>query len=363
MNKMTNTLRSAIQRHTHDGHGALASAPPQYGPPHSISPPNRAELADDAGSGRRSVSSPLLPLGRALHAYNYRHITPTPATHARVNARPGNAWAHDLNGALGWSRPFREDVIPSSIFRLMHEADILAPHQDGWRSVLRASTLGDRIYFHSAWPTTADDAVFFGPDTYRYVQAMWDHVDRQDQPIRRAVDIGAGSGAGAIELALRLPQAEVIAVDINPKALALTRINAELAGVSVEVRHSNLLAEVPGGFDLIVANPPYMQDSGPRAYRHGGGKLGTGLSLDIIATALQRLNPGGTLLLYTGTPIVSGTSLLLEAARPLLEAGECQWHYRELDPDVFGEELESEVYAEVDRIAVVVLTLEKEPAG
>jgi len=114
---------------------------------------------------------------------------------------------------------------------------------------------------------------------------------------------------------------------------------------------------VAGDFDFILSNPPYLVDPGERAYRHGGGPLGAGLSLAILDTALQRLAPGGTLLLYTGVAMVDGRDPFLEAVRTRLDGQDVAWRYRELDPDVFGEELEAGVYAHTDRIAAVVLTV------
>ena len=301
----------------------------------------------------------LQRLGEALQQAGYRHTTVTPATHARVNARPANHMATDLRGVFGWSRPFRPDVLPGYIFALMQESGVAIACEEGWRSMVRASTLNNHLYFHSAWPTDAAGAVFFGPDTYRYAAALSQYFSTQNLAlqrlqVRRAADIGCGSGAGAIELALRLPQAEIVAVDINDAALQLTRVNAVVAGVSIQARNSDLLAHVEGNFDLIVANPPYMVDRAERAYRHGGGPLGATLSLAIIDAALERLNPGGTLLLYTGSAIVDGVDLFLRAVSQRLQ-GKCSWSYRELDPDIFGEELETGTYAVADRIAAVFL--------
>lgn len=306
----------------------------------------------------------LLRLGELLKLLDYRHITVTPATHARVNARSTSQWATDLVGVFGWSRPFQAHVIPEHVFELMQQAGIAEQCRGGWRSTLRVSALNDQLYFHSAWPTDSAEAVFFGPDTYRYVAAVSQYLSSQRPTVKRAVDIGCGTGAGAIELTLQLPQAEVHAVDINDAALQLSRINAALAGVPIQVKNSDLLRDVDGSFDLIIANPPYMIDSAARAYRHGGGLLGAGLSLDIIDASLQRLNPGGTLLLYTGSAIIEGNDLFLHAARQHLQ-GRCSWRYREIDPDVFGEELESGPYGDADRIAAVLLrmTMPKGPTG
>lgn len=299
----------------------------------------------------------LIQLAHALKDRDYRFITITPATHARVNGRRGNEWAINLEGIFGWSRPFHVSVIPKGIFELMHIAGVVVPHDDGWRSLVRASTLNNELFFHSAYPTSEADAIFFGPDTYRFVAAIDLHLALGAAPIQRAVDIGCGAGPGAIALACRKPQAEVLAIDINTAALRFTRINATLAGAgNVKPCHSDLLNDIDGTFDLIVANPPYLVDTDQRAYRHGGGPLGAGLSLDIIDAALQRLSPHGTLLLYTGVAIINGIDPFRLAAEQKLCNAQVQWRYREIDPDVFGEELLCEAYTEADRIAAVLLT-------
>ena len=295
-----------------------------------------------------------------LRRQGYRHIAVTPLTHATVNGRPGNTWAHDLNGIFGWSRPFHAHILPDKLFDQMREADILTPHEDGWRSLVRVATLDGLMFLHSAYPTEAADAVFFGPDTYRFATAIREALDHCTSPIKRAVDIGCGAGPGAILLARAMPKAEVLAVDINPRALALTQVNAIHNGTpNVHAVHSNLLSDVTGSFDFVVANPPYLVDPAQRAYRHGGGPLGADFALAVIDAAVARLAPGGTLLLYTGVAIIGGVDSFRAAAGERLDAAGATWAYREIDPDIFGEELLNPSYADTDRIAAVVLTAQR----
>ena len=303
----------------------------------------------------------MVQLGRLLKSSGYRFTTVTPKTHALVNARRGNEWARGLKGVFGWSRPFRTQTVPVEILNAMHAAGVVQSHDDGWRSTVRVSTLNGNLYFHSPYPTTEANAVFFGPDTYRFVNAI-DRYLATGCTVHRAVDIGCGAGPGAIALALRQPHAEVHAVDINAAALRLARINAVLAGAGdLRVVHSDLLRDVPGEFDLIIANPPYLNDSARRAYRHGGGPLGAGLSLAIVDSAIQRLSAGGVLLLYSGAAIVQGVDTFRTAVEEKLDAAKFHWRYREIDPDVFGEELLCPAYAGADRIAVVLLTASRAP--
>jgi methylase of polypeptide subunit release factors len=303
----------------------------------------------------------LATLGSRLLAARYRFTTVTPATHRRVNARPENARAHDLRGVFGWSRPYDAGVLPPQIDALLEDARLAEPLDDVTRRALvRASTIGSRLYFHSPFPTDDADAVFFGPDTYRYVAALQRWLAALPRPVRRAVDIGAGSGAAAIELALACPSATVIAADINPAALALSGVNARLndAG-NVAVRESNLLDGVSGDLDLVMSNPPYILDEDQLAYRHGGGEHGAALSIRLVRAALDRLRPGGTLLLYTGVAMVDGEDGFLKAVRRDLDDACAAWSYQELDPDVFGGQLACKGYEQVERIAAVWLQAAK----
>lgn len=301
----------------------------------------------------------LLALGQALQQAGYQFTTVTPATHRRVNGRLDNAWARDLRGVFGWSRPFREETVPAEMLALMRRAGVLAERGDKLYAGVRASTIGTRLYLHSAFPTRDEDAVFFGPDTYRYIAALERSMDALAPP-RRVVDIGAGSGAGAIEVAARFPEAWVCAADINDRALALSAVNARLnATPGVETRHSDLLNDLDGEFDLVLSNPPYILDPDKLRYRHGGDMRGAGLSLQIVDAALERMAPGGTLLLYTGIAIVEGRDEFLETIRPRLEAACASWTYEELDPDIFGGQLDCEGYEDVERIAAVWLRATK----
>ena len=303
----------------------------------------------------------LITLGQELQAQDYHFTTVTPATHARVNARPQNQVAEDLHGVFGWSRLFPDTVVSESLLALLETGGLLQRQDSQWRSAVRWSSLDDQLFAHSAYPTVEHDAVFFGPDTYRFARALQQFFQQADAgAVRRAVDIGCGAGPGAILIAQACPQAEVSAVDINPRALDFTRANAYLAGIDdLQIRQSNLLDGVDGQFDLIVANPPYLLDPDERTYRHGGGDYGGGLSLRIVETALERLTVGGTLLLYTGAAVVNGDAPLRRQVDALLADRPVSWRYEEMDPDVFGEELDSAAYRDAERIAAVTLTVKR----
>ena len=302
----------------------------------------------------------LLALGRSLREAGYRFVTPTPETHRRVNARPGNGRAHDLRGVFGWSRPFESGLLPPALEALLAQAGALRREADGLaRSTVRFSSAGDALLVHSAHPTVEADAVFFGPDTYRFLALL----RREAGSAARAVDVGCGTGAGGIALALAGVAGRVVLADVSAPALRLAEVNAALAGVPAELVESDVLASVGGPVDLVVANPPYLVDPSGRVYRDGGGALGIDLSVRIAREALRRLEPGGRLVLYTATPILEGgRDPLRQALDPVLEsAGEAS--YQELDPDVFGEELERAAYARAERIAVVAVIARARAVG
>jgi methylase of polypeptide subunit release factors len=303
-----------------------------------------------------SADAALVALGDALRADGYRFTTITPATHERVNRRAGNRRARDVRDVFGWSRPFGPGVLPDHLVTLMDAAGVLERSGGAWHSLVRFSSYDEQIFVHSAYPTTAEDSVFFGPDTYRMTDAATAVLESRELPVRRAVDIGCGTGAGAIAVARRRPGAEVLAVDINPAALRFARLNAVLAGTpNVRPCHSDLLGAVDGTFDLIISNPPFMIDPAGRHYRHGGPH-GHDLPLRIIDAAAGRLAPGGTLVLFSGTGIAEGRDPFRAALGEHLDGTGLTWSYREVDPDVYGEELDGPAYAHAERIALVLLT-------
>lgn len=302
----------------------------------------------------------LVGLGRDLRARGYRFITVTPATHARVNARADNRLAASLEDVFGWSRPFSPAALPERLLELLYAGDAIEQHGNLCRATVRFSTLEQLIFMHSAYPTARADSVFFGPDTYRFANALRAALKERgaNGQALRIVDIGCGTGAGGLYLRSLLPakqEVEVVLGDVNAAAVRFAAINAELNQCDARTVESDVMSGIAGAADLIIANPPYLVDPVGRAYRHGGGKLGFDLALKIVDEAVPRLARGGQLVLYTGAPVVDGVDRFREALGPRLF--DCAFTYQEIDPDVFGEELDEPAYAAVDRIAAVVLTV------
>jgi release factor glutamine methyltransferase len=305
----------------------------------------------------------IVALATWLRDGGYAFVPPTPETHRRNAARAPSGSARTLRDVFGWSRPFERSLLPASLFVELERVGIVAAAPEGrWRSRVRFASLGNDLFAHSAYPTIEADSVFFGPDTYRFARFVARVVGEWRQPARgdrNIVDIGCGSGAGGIA-AWRLlgGRDRLVLADINARALAFAQANARFARVSpVDIVRSDVFAAIAGDADLVIANPPYMSDAQARAYRHGGGLHGCELSVRIVRESLARLRPGGCLALYTGTAIVAGRDVFRTAVTPLLRDAGLRYSYEEIDPDVFGEELDSPSYADVERIAVVGLAI------
>ncbi len=128
-----------------------------------------------------------------------------------------------------------------------------------------------------------------------------------------SVDLGTGSGAVAVVLAMREPRLHVIAVDRSPAPLAVAKANALLHGVADRIRfhEGDLLQGMSERIDLLVANLPYIpsgeidrlmpdvRDYEPREALDGGPD-GTLLIQRALAEAVDRMEPPASLLFEIG---------------------------------------------------------------
>jgi len=147
------------------------------------------------------------------------------------------------------------------------------------------------------------------PETEELVELVESKIENRELKI---VDVGTGSGVIALTLAVKFPEAEILAVDISDDALALAQENAARVKLADRVRFlkSNLLENVEGCFDVIVANLPYIsiqdRQSLSREVLHDpevalfASAQGDELVRELIAQAPSQLRPGGMLALEIG---------------------------------------------------------------
>ena len=150
------------------------------------------------------------------------------------------------------------------------------------------------------------------PETEHLVEAAIERIP-PNAPFRIA-DIGTGSGAIAVALAVARPLAKITAIDISPVALQVARENAAAHGVAdrVNFRESDLLANAdPNEYDMVVSNPPYIADgeretlnTEVRDYEPSqalfAGSTGLEIYERLIPQASHVLQPGGWLIMEIG---------------------------------------------------------------
>jgi release factor glutamine methyltransferase len=174
---------------------------------------------------------------------------------------------------------------------------------------------------------TAPGQVFIPrPSTERLVDEA---LERIDGVRMRIADVGTGSGAVAIALAVNRPQVEVWATDTSAAAVELARKNAKLHGVEdrVHVVQGDLLEPLAEPVDLVVANLPYLSeqerdprydDEPPEAVYAPGDGLDPYRRL-LNACREGKLETGGTLLIQFHREALAANCWELEDLREQLE--------------------------------------------
>jgi methylase of polypeptide subunit release factors len=116
-------------------------------------------------------------------------------------------------------------------------------------------------------------------------------------PVSRALDLGTGCGVQALHLARHSLQ--VVATDLNPRALALAKLTFQINSVDVDLRLGSLYEPLPGEqFDLVVSNPPYVMspptDGARLAYREGNAAADS-LVQRVVTEGADQLSENGVL--------------------------------------------------------------------
>lgn len=166
------------------------------------------------------------------------------------------------------------------------------------------------------------------PETELLLEASLEHFDRG--LALRILDVCTGSGCVAVGLAREFRMAAVTASDISEDALDVARRNVAKYGLASRVRciHADLLAGLPGPFDLIVANPPYVpagdektlqpevRDFEPAGALFAGAD-GLRIIRRLVADAVAALAPDGLLIFEFGAGQDAAVEALVDDTRGL----------------------------------------------
>jgi methylase of polypeptide subunit release factors len=197
----------------------------------------------------------------------------------------------------------------------------IVPHGD----VVVAS---DRIYYRDA--AGHDSDVVMGVSNPAILLANLTIRKR----VKTALDLGTGGGIQALLLANHCER--VVATDLNPRALELTRINAALNGFeNIETRAGSWFEPVAGErFDIIAANPPYVISPETTFLYRDSGMPADSLSRELVRAMPQHLEEGGLGHILISWGVAAGQDPL-DPARQWVEGLPCDvWllHYLTDDP-------------------------------
>ena len=159
---------------------------------------------------------------------------------------------------------------------------------------------------------TANGVFIPRPETEVVAQAAIDEARRGGNAL--VVDLCCGTGAIALAVATEVADATVVAVDVSPAAVDLARRNADAVdrgGMRIDLEDAAdpmALADLNGGVDVVVSNPPYIPpdavpverevlDWDPDVALYGRGSDGLEIPTGVAATAFRLLKPGGLLVM------------------------------------------------------------------
>jgi release factor glutamine methyltransferase len=162
------------------------------------------------------------------------------------------------------------------------------------------------------------------PESELLVGAVLAHIANLPAPVS-VIDLGSGSGALALAIATEAPNSRVIAVEKSDEALVWLKKNVEAIIEDLRIVHSDVSDALPGiKCDVVIANPPYIQDESdlPRdvvehepAIALFGGKDGMDAPRAFIAASSRLLKSGGLLAIEHSE--MQGTVIATELAKDL----------------------------------------------
>lgn len=225
---------------------------------------------------------------------------------------------YDQREAQALFRRYVEERLGVEYYLFLLDMDVPADLPDGWETDLERLASGEpfqyvmgQTEFCGLTFKVTPDVLIPRPETEELVCRII--AENKNRSGLSVLDIGTGSGAIAVTLAKELPDGHVTALDVSEDALSVAAGNAERDGVSVNFLKFDILAmaPLPGRYDLIVSNPPYVPERDREGMHRNVRDHEPALALfvpderpllfyeAIAEKATAALNPGGRLYLET----------------------------------------------------------------
>lgn len=225
---------------------------------------------------------------------------------------------YDQREAQALFRRYVEERLGVEYYLFLLDMDVPADLPDGWETDLDRLASGEPFQYVMGQTDfcgltfkVTPEVLIPRPETEELVCRII--AENKNRSGLSVLDIGTGSGAIAVTLARELPDAHVTALDVSEGALAVAAGNAECNGVSVNFLKFDILSEapLPGRYDLVVSNPPYVPERDREGMHRNVRDHEPALALfvpddrpllfyeAIAEKATAALNPGGRLYMET----------------------------------------------------------------
>lgn len=209
------------------------------------------------------------------------------------------------------------EILGEELTQALLDCQVLAHYKGAWASYAVVFPCLGKFFFTDQWVGTGNQepgkVYELGTDSYVLARV----TPRRN--VKRALDLCTGSGIHAVCSSF---EAEVSkAVDINPRALHYTTLNAALNGVEVETHLGDLYSVVEGEtFDLITANPPFVPSPDPNVLVHrSAGETGEEIPERLVAGLPTHLDKGGMFSMVLDHPVFADETYLERLERWLGE--------------------------------------------
>ena len=227
-------------------------------------------------------------------------------------------WQHVLQVSRAWLIAHDKDPLPAEAVARFRE---LASRRQAGEPM--AYILGSKEFMGHDFQV-GPGVLIPRPETELLVETALTHL--QAMPSPRVLDLGTGTGAIAVSIALRMPQADVVATDVSADALNIARQNAQNLDARVEFLQGSWYDALVDdkGFDLIVSNPPYIAAGDPHLIQGDlrfepesaltDGYDGLSALRTIVQGASVRMKPGAALFMEHGWDQAQAVRQLLQQA-------------------------------------------------